>query len=83
MLNLVKGQMFWPKSNEGLILSPLVKKILGKPTKKKRMEPLEGNKRTKLSRVGRVMRCGCYHEKDHNKVVCPKRNEFVKVLSFT
>ena len=33
MMNLVKGKMFWPKSNEGPILPPLVKKMPGRPVK--------------------------------------------------
>ena len=83
MLNPVKGQLFWPKSNEGPILPPLVKKIFDRLVEKRKRESLEGKKGTKLLRVGRVMRCGYCHEKDRNKVGCPKRSEFVKVLPFT
>ena len=83
MLNLVKGQMFWPKNNEGPILPYLAKRMSGKPIKKKRRESLEGKKGTKLSRIGRVMRYGYCHEKDHNKVGCPRRSEYVKVIPFT
>ena len=42
MMNLVKGKIFWPKSNKGLILPPLVKRMLGKPIKKRKREALKG-----------------------------------------
>ena len=80
MLNPVKGQMFCPKGNEGPILPFLVKRMFGRPTKKKKREPLEGKTRTKLSRVDMVMRCGYCDEKNHNKIGCPRMSEFVKVL---
>ncbi|XVF65088.1 hypothetical protein PTKIN_Ptkin09bG0218700 [Pterospermum kingtungense] len=35
MLNPVKGQMFWPKSNDGPLLPPLVKRMPDRPAKKK------------------------------------------------
>ena len=75
--------MFWLKSNEGPIWPPLVKRMSGRPVKKRMREPPERKKGTKLLRVGRVMKYGYFHEKDHNKASCPKRSEFVKVLPFT
>ena len=80
MLNPIKGKMFWPKSIESPVLPSLVKRMHGRPTKKRKREPLEGKNRTKLSRGGRVMTYVYCHENRHNKLECPKRTEFVKVL---
>ena len=82
MMNLVKGKIFWPKSNKGLILPPLVKRMPGRPVKKRKREALERKTGTKVSRVGRVMTCGYCHEKGHNKVSCPRITDFVKVLHY-
>ncbi|XVF74327.1 hypothetical protein PTKIN_Ptkin13bG0101500 [Pterospermum kingtungense] len=76
MLNPVKGQMFWPKSNDGPLLPPLVKRMPGRPAKKRKREPLEGKNRNKLSRVGRRMTCGFCHKEGHNKSGCPTRQQF-------
>ncbi|KAK8625197.1 hypothetical protein V6N13_090072 [Hibiscus sabdariffa] len=57
MLHPVKGPMFWPKSNAELIVPPTRKKKHGRPQKERRREELEGPKKSKLSRVGRIMRC--------------------------
>ena len=80
MLIPVKGKMFWPKNIKGLVLPLLVKKMFGRLAKKRKRELFEENIGTKLSKVDRVMTCGYCHEKDHNKLRCLRRIEFVKVL---
>ena len=76
MLNLVKGQMFWPKSIDDPVQPPLVKRMPGRPAKKKRKEPLEGKNKTKLSRIRRTMRCSFCHQKGHTKLRCPTKVSF-------
>ncbi|KAK8707550.1 hypothetical protein V6N13_058606 [Hibiscus sabdariffa] len=57
--------MFWPKSNAELILPPTRRKKHGRPQKEMRREELEGPKKSKMSRVGRVMKCSiCRLEED-------------------
>ncbi|KAK8582889.1 hypothetical protein V6N13_069657 [Hibiscus sabdariffa] len=57
MLHPVKGPMFWPKNNTELIVPPIRKKKLGRPQKERMREELEGPKKSKLFRVGRIMKC--------------------------
>ncbi|KAK8601712.1 hypothetical protein V6N12_051540 [Hibiscus sabdariffa] len=65
MLHPMKGPMFWPKSNAELILPPTRRKKHGRPQKEMRREELEGPKKSKMSRVGRVMKCSiCRLEED-------------------
>lgn len=70
MLHPVKGPMFWPKRNVEQILPPHVKKVPGRPKKERKREELEGRKRIKLSRIGRIMRCSICHQEGHNKRKC-------------
>ncbi|KAK9000281.1 hypothetical protein V6N11_080784 [Hibiscus sabdariffa] len=75
MLHPVKGPMFWPKSNAELIVPPTRKKKHGRPQKERRREELEGPKKSKLSRVGRIMRCSICRLEGHNKTKCPMSKE--------
>lgn len=43
-MNPVKGRAFWPTSEAGPLLPPIAKRMPGRPTKKRRREPLEGKK---------------------------------------
>ncbi|XVF36349.1 hypothetical protein REPUB_Repub19eG0050900 [Reevesia pubescens] len=83
MMGTVKGRMFWPKNILGPMDPPLVKRISGRPTKKRRREALEGKSGTKLSRVGRKMTCGFCHEEGHNKLGCPRKGEFVRQIFYS
>ncbi|XP_039113801.1 uncharacterized protein LOC120249377 [Dioscorea cayenensis subsp. rotundata] len=75
-VNPVKGREFWPVSDEGPLQPPVVKKMPGRPVKKRRREPLEGKhgSKTKISRHGRVFKCTICHEEGHNKLRCPKKD---------
>ncbi|KAL4346616.1 hypothetical protein GQ457_17G004420 [Hibiscus cannabinus] len=75
MLHPVKGPMFWPKSNAELIVPPTRKKKHGRPQKERRREELEGPKKSKLSRVGRIMKCSICRLEGHNKTKCPMSKE--------
>ncbi|KAK9026531.1 hypothetical protein V6N11_039368 [Hibiscus sabdariffa] len=75
MLHPVKGPMFWPKSNAELIVPPTRKKKHGRPQKERRREELDGPKKSKLSRVGRIMKCSICRLEGHNKTKCPMSKE--------
>ena len=69
----VKGRSFWPTSVERLMLPPMTKRMLGRPPKKRKREPLEGRNKTKLSKEGRMLRCGICHMEGHNRKTCLKK----------
>lgn len=75
----LRGREFWPTSEEGALLPSIAKRMPGRPTKKRRREPLEGKKKsiTKLSRVGRTMKCTLCQGEGHNKAGCPKKPKTV------
>lgn len=75
-INPVRSRMFWPSSDEGPLLPSIPKRMPGRPQKKRRREPMEGkgNTTTKLSRKGRVFKCGVCHAEGHNRRGCPKTN---------
>lgn len=81
-VNPVRSRMFWPTSEQGPLLPPLHKRMPGRPPKKRRREPLEGKNgsNTKLSRKGRIFKCGVCHVEGHNKRCCPKKNDQVSSL---
>ena len=71
----VKGRSFWPTSKESPMLSPMIKRMPGRPAKKGKKELLEGKNKsnTKLSNEGRMLRCGICHMEGHNRKSCLKK----------
>lgn len=83
-INPVKGREFWPASDEGPLQPPVVKRMPGRPIKKRRREPLKvkhGNK-ARLSRHGRVFKCTICHKEGHNRLRCQKKNDIVSFSNF-
>ena len=72
-ISLVKGISFWPTSVEGPMLPSMTKRMPGRPPKKRKKEPLEGKNKTKLSKEGRMLRCGICHMEGHNRKTCLKK----------
>ena len=56
-INLLKGKMYCPTSEEGPLLPPIVKRIPGTPVEERKREPPEGQNRStkKLSRPSKVV----------------------------
>ncbi|XP_039118366.1 uncharacterized protein LOC120254310 [Dioscorea cayenensis subsp. rotundata] len=75
VVNPVKGREFWPLSEERTLLPPMVRRMPGRPAKKRKREPLEDkNKgRLKISRRGRVFKCSLCLAEGHNKLTCPQK----------
>ena len=80
-INPVRGRRFWPISEEGQLMPPISKRMPGRPSKKRRREPLEGKGKStvKISRQGRVFKCGICHGEGHNKRCCPKKVNIVSL----
>ncbi|XP_039129497.1 uncharacterized protein LOC120265617 isoform X2 [Dioscorea cayenensis subsp. rotundata] len=74
-ISAVKGRRFWPTSEEGPMLPPITKRMPGRPAKKRKREPLEGKNKsnTKLSKEGRVFKCGICHMEGHNRKNCQNK----------
>ncbi|PHT38472.1 hypothetical protein CQW23_22045 [Capsicum baccatum] len=61
----------WPQSHNISVMSPPVKKLLGRPEKNRKKEEGETKKKTgKLSKRGIEISCGTCHSKGHNKRRC-------------
>ncbi|EOX92369.1 Uncharacterized protein TCM_001319 [Theobroma cacao] len=64
-LHLVRGLIFWPKWNVEVDLPPYVKRFVEQPKKEKRREPIEGLKKTRMLRVGRIMKYAVCYQQGH------------------
>lgn len=67
---------------EGPLLPPISKRMPGRPTKKRRREPLEKKSNTKISRFGRIFKCGICGVQGHNKLTCQKKPNRVNIFYY-
>lgn len=83
LVNPVKGREFRPSSVDEPMLPPMVKRMPGRPIKKRRREPLECKNKSKskstikLTRAGRVFKYRICSGEGHNKLTCPRRNQAI------
>jgi len=61
----------WPESQNIFVIPPHVRKMPGRPVKKRKKEQGETSKTGKLSKRGIEMSCNTCHNKGHNKRKCP------------
>ncbi|WOL16917.1 hypothetical protein Cni_G25705 [Canna indica] len=65
------GKDTWPDVGDTPILPPHIKKMPGRPKKKRRREPHEDDSQTsRLSKRGSIMTCQRCFQKGHNKRTC-------------
>ncbi|CAN1137101.1 hypothetical protein LINPERPRIM_LOCUS21255 [Linum perenne] len=81
------GHTLWPPSQYDPVLPPLVRKMPGRPKKKRvytndYLMKRDKNDPTKMSKVGRVMTCTSCHKEGHNKRTCVEQVHSNFVLSF-
>ncbi|XP_009789750.2 uncharacterized protein [Nicotiana sylvestris] len=69
----VSNMQMWPTSTNPPIEPPPIKKMPGRPKKKRRREETEHPTSGKLSRRGMEMTCSNYGGYGHNKRSCPKK----------
>jgi hypothetical protein len=63
----------WEKINGVPVKPPLYDKIVGRPSKKRRKNPLELQDGTKMSRHGTIKHCSLCNSTMHNKTKCPNK----------
>ncbi|XP_038705767.1 uncharacterized protein LOC120001481 isoform X2 [Tripterygium wilfordii] len=71
----IRGENMWPRSEQDHLLPPKMRKMPGRPKKKRRREQHETVNKTKLTREGRIMTCKVCKGKGHNarNKACPGR----------
>ena len=70
-LNPVGGTDFWPdQSQYSTVLPPKLKKMPGRPRKKRIRAKGEGGSGTRVSKVGTIITCGNCLQQGHNKKGC-------------
>ena len=62
----------WEKVNAAPILPPLYEKHVGRPSNKRKKNPVETDE-GKLSKHGAVSHCSICRSVDHNKRTCPEK----------
>jgi hypothetical protein len=62
----------WPKMNGPAMKPPKFDKQIGRPSKKRRKNPLEEEDGTRMSRHGIIGHCSVCNSTEHNKRKCPK-----------
>ncbi|XP_038707254.1 uncharacterized protein LOC120002562 [Tripterygium wilfordii] len=65
-LEPIRGENMWPKSELDVVVPPKLRKMPGRPKKKRRREINENVLKHKLSRVGRLVTCNVCKSKGHN-----------------
>ncbi|WOL11106.1 transcription factor interactor and regulator CCHC(Zn) family [Canna indica] len=74
LLEPLTGKDTWPEVGGPFVLPPRVKKMSGRPKKKRRREINEDNSSTSiLSRRGTIITCHMCHQVGHNRRCCPRR----------
>ena len=64
----------WPKTTYQKPLTPIKRRMPGRPPHKRKMDPSEGDgARSRLSRKGQVVHCQICNQAGHNKRGCPKK----------
>ena len=66
----VYGSIMWKRTRDPLLLPPLIRRMPGRPKKKRFIAPSENN--SQVSRRGRIMTCTNCQQKGHNKASCKK-----------
>ena len=66
----VYGSTMWKRTRDPILLPPLIRRMPGRPKKKRFIAPSENN--SQVSRMGRIMTCSNCQEKGHNKASCKK-----------
>lgn len=70
-LNPVGGTDFWPDQSQfSTVLPPILKKMPGRPRKKRIRAKGEGGSGTRVSKVGTIITCGKCLQQGHNKKGC-------------
>ncbi|GJX55177.1 hypothetical protein Tco_0285074, partial [Tanacetum coccineum] len=67
-IRLVPGTNLWKKTNNQPPLPPIVRKMPGRPRKKRVKEAGENN--SQVTRLGKQIRCSNYQGVGHNKASC-------------
>jgi len=67
----VNGEQVWERTEMSDVVPPPTKKMLGRPKKKRRLEPWEVMKnKTQLGQTGLKKKCGICHKLGHNRKSC-------------
>ena len=70
-LHPVGGTDFWPDQSQfSTVLPPILKKMPGRPRKKRIRAKGEGGSGTRVSKVGTIITCGNCLQQGHNKKGC-------------
>lgn len=67
----VYSSTMWKRTRDPILLPPLIRRMPGRPKKKRFIAPSENN--SQVSRMGRIMTCSNCQEKGHNKASCKKK----------
>ncbi|CAH1440609.1 unnamed protein product [Lactuca virosa] len=68
----MNGKNMWPSTDLIPPLPPLKRRMLGRPTIKRRKDASERMGKHTISKVGKKVSCSIYKEKGHNKATCSK-----------
>ncbi|OMP05788.1 Zinc finger, PMZ-type [Corchorus capsularis] len=71
LLHPVRGLSYWEQRDLEELHPPPLRQAKGKRKTERIREPLEGRKKTKMSRIGRKMKCGICKQTGHNSRRCP------------
>ncbi|KAM0835598.1 hypothetical protein ACQ4PT_062837 [Festuca glaucescens] len=70
-----KDQKAWQKTNGVLVKPPIYEKHVGRPSKKRRKNPLESEDGLKMSKHGSISHCSLCNSTQHNKRKCPNKGK--------
>ncbi|KAM0835599.1 hypothetical protein ACQ4PT_062837 [Festuca glaucescens] len=68
-------QKAWQKTNGVLVKPPIYEKHVGRPSKKRRKNPLESEDGLKMSKHGSISHCSLCNSTQHNKRKCPNKGK--------
>ncbi|XP_056166982.1 uncharacterized protein LOC115664633 [Syzygium oleosum] len=74
MMQPLRSSKFWDKTNHPPPEPLPLKKLLGRPKKKRRLQEIEISS-NRMSRAGGIIRCSLCHRERHNKVGCPNKKQ--------